>query len=189
MRGALGLESAELAALCVARLAPEKGIDTLLRAVARARPAVRVVLAGGGPEKDALERSANLLGVRALFLGVVPWERLAELYVAADVFVLLSRHEPWGVVVNEAAACGLPLVLSDRVGAAYDLLHEGENGFVVPADDVDAAAEALRRLAEDAELRARAGAASQRIVSEWGYEPSVEAFIEAVSEAVSTLAA
>ena len=190
VRGSLGIEPAEVAVLCVARLAPEKGLEPLLQAVARmGREDVRVVLAGGGRERGALERLANALGVRTLFLGVLPWERLVEAYVATDVFALLSRHEPWGVVVNEAAACGLPLVLSDRVGAAYDLLHEGENGFVVPADDVDAAAEALRRLAADPELRARAGAASQRIASGWGYEPSVEAFVQAVSEAVSTLAA
>jgi glycosyltransferase involved in cell wall biosynthesis len=190
LRASLGIEPEEVAVLCVARLAPEKGLETLLQAVARmGRDDVRVVLVGGGRERDALERSANLLGVRALFLGVLPWERLVETYVAADVFALLSRHEPWGVVVNEAAACGLPLVLSDRVGAAHDLLHEGENGFVVPADDVDAAAEALRQLADDSELRERAGAASQRIVSGWGYEPSVEAFVQAVREAVSTLAA
>ena len=54
------------------------------------------------------------------------------MYVDADVFALLSRHEPWGVAVNEAAASGLPLLLSDRVGAAADLLRDGENGFLVP---------------------------------------------------------
>ena len=65
----------------------------------------------------------------------VPWERIVERFVLADVFALLSRHEPWGVVVNEAAACGLPLVVSDRVGAAFDLVEDGVNGALVPADD------------------------------------------------------
>src|SRR5262249_17746437 len=98
---------------------------------------------------------------------------------------LLSLHEPWGVVVNEAAASGLPLVLSDRVGAAYDLLAEGENGFVVPAGDVAAAASALRRLAIDPDLRRHAGLRSREIVCGWGYEPSVESFVAAVREATS----
>ena len=84
----------------------------------------------------------------------IPWERIVERYVVADVFALLSRHEPWGVVVNEAAACGLPLVLSDRVGAAFDLLEDGRNGFLVPADDVSAAAGAMRALAADPERAA-----------------------------------
>ena len=68
------------------------------------------------------------------------------------------------MVVNEAAASGLPLVLSDRVGAAYDLLRDGENGFLVPAGDVDATAAALKRLAADAELRRGAGARSRELV-------------------------
>jgi glycosyltransferase involved in cell wall biosynthesis len=87
--------------------------------------------------------------------------------------------------VNEAAASGLPLVLSDRVGAAYDLLREGENGYVVPAGDAVAAAAAFRRLAGDADLRRTAGARSRELVGGWGYEPSVESFVTAVREAAA----
>ena len=80
-----------------------------------------------------MERVAREHSVRLLLIGDVEWERVVGLYVAADVFALLSERETWGVVVNEAAACGLPLVLSDRVGAAHDLLRDGENGRLVPA--------------------------------------------------------
>ena len=132
--------------LSVARLVPEKGLDTLIRAVAAADDRRLVlVLAGDGPEREELERLATELGVRAVFAGDTAWEKIVEVYVAADVFALLSEREPWAVVVNEAAACGLPLVLSDRVGAAHDLLRDGENGALVPAGDVEAAAEALAR--------------------------------------------
>jgi glycosyltransferase involved in cell wall biosynthesis len=144
--------------LSVGRDVPEKAFDTLAAACAAA--GARLELVTGGLTED----------------------ELAQRYVEADVFALLSRHEPWGVVVNEAAASGLPLVLSDRVGAAHDLLRDGENGYVVPADDVDAAAEALRRLA-DPELRARFGERSRELVRAWGYEPSVEAFVAAVRDA------
>jgi glycosyltransferase involved in cell wall biosynthesis len=120
-----------------------------------------------------------------MVVGGLSEEQLAQRYVDADVFALLSRQETWGVVVNEAAASGLPLVLSDRVGAAYDLLRDGENGFLVPADDVEAAAEALRRLAADPELRRRMGARSRELVAAWGYDPSVESFVEAVREAAA----
>jgi glycosyltransferase involved in cell wall biosynthesis len=117
--------------------------------------------------------------------GDVDWERIVELYVAADVFALLSEREPWAVVVNEAAACGLPLVLSERVGAAHDLLRDGENGALVAAGDVAEAAQALRRLAADAELRRTQGARSRELARDWGYGPSVDGFLEAVREAVS----
>jgi glycosyltransferase involved in cell wall biosynthesis len=140
------------------------------------------------PEKgfDVLEAACAQAGVRLdMVVGGLSEEQLAQRYVDADVFALLSRQETWGVVVNEAAASGLPLVLSDRVGAAYDLLRDGENGFLVPADDVEAAAEALRRLAADPELRRRMGARSRELVAAWGYDPSVESFVEAVREAAA----
>ena len=123
--------------------------------------------------------------MRLALVGDVDWERIVELYVAADVFALLSAREPWAVVVNEAAACGLPLVLSDRVGAAHDLLRDGENGALVPAGDVDAAATALRELAADPKRRAEQGARSRELARDWGYGPSVEGFLDAVREAVA----
>ncbi len=140
------------------------------------------------PEKafDVLAAAATQAGVQLeTITGGRSEDELAQRYADADVFALLSRHEPWGVVVNEAAASGLPLVLTDRVGAAHDLLRDGENGFLVPADDVGAAAEALRKLAASLELRQRMGARSRELVKAWGYEPSVESFVAAVREATS----
>jgi glycosyltransferase involved in cell wall biosynthesis len=147
--------------LSVGRAVPEKGFDVLDEACEQAGAQLQAIAGGLGEEE------------------------LAQRYVDADVFALLSRQETWGVVVNEAAASGLPLVLSDRVGAAHDLLRDGDNGFLVPADDVDASAEALRKLAADPELRRRMGARSQELVASWGYEPTVQSFVEAVREAAS----
>jgi glycosyltransferase involved in cell wall biosynthesis len=147
--------------LSVGRAVPEKGFDILTPAAAQA--AVRLETVTGG----------------------VSEEELARRYVEADVFALLSRHEPWGVVVNEAAASGLPLVLSNRVGAAYDLLRDGENGFLVPAEDIGAAAGAIRKLAEDADLRRRMGERSRELVRAWNYDASVESFVAAVREATA----
>jgi glycosyltransferase involved in cell wall biosynthesis len=149
------------AVLSVGRDVPEKGFDVLADACTRA--GVRLDTVTGGLVE----------------------EELAQRYVDADVFALLSRHETWGVVVNEAAASGLPLVLSDRVGAAHDLLRDGENGFVVPADDVGAAAEALSKLAADPDLRRRMGERSRDLVRAWTYDASVDAFVDAVREATA----
>jgi len=186
LRKGLGVSSDDFVVLCVARLAPEKGVSVLLRAVSELEDASAVlVVAGSGPERSPLEQLAVDLGVRVLFAGDVDQERVRELYVAADVFALLSTWEPWGVVVNEAAASGLPLVLSEQVGAAPDLLRDGENGTLVPAGVVTPAAEALRRLAADPALRAAAGLRSRELVAPWGYEPSVESFVQAVREAAA----
>ena len=176
----------DVVVLCVARLVPDKGVDVLLRAVAEAGDErLRLVVAGDGPEAAELRRLARELGVRLTIRGDLTEEELAREYVDADVFALLSWHEPWGVVVNEAAASGLALLLSDRVGAARDLLRDGENGFLVPAGDVRAAAAALGRLADDAELRRKLGARSRELVRGWAYEPSVDDFVAAVREAAS----
>jgi glycosyltransferase involved in cell wall biosynthesis len=172
--------------LSVARLVPEKGIDVLIRAIAETGdPRLRLVVAGDGPQREALVELAGELGVRLTFAGHVAEAELARMYVDADVFALLSRHEPWGVAVNEAAAFGLPLLLSDRVGAASDLLVDGRNGFVVPAENVPEAAAALGRLASGAALRRELGARSRALVSDWSYESSVDNFVAAVREATS----
>ena len=186
LRSELGARPDDVVVLSVARLVPEKGLDVLIHAVAEARdPRLLLVLAGSGPERERLEDLATVRRARLRLTGDLEWGRIVEAYVAADVFALLSEREPWAVVVNEAAACALPLVLTDRVGAAHDLLRDGENGFLVAAGDVDAAAAALRRLADDPALRAAYGARSRELAQGWGYGPSVAAFLAAVREAVS----
>ncbi len=187
LRDALGAGEDDVLVLTVARLAAEKGLDVLVHAVAEAgEPRLLLVLVGDGPERERLQDLARVRGVRAVFAGDLEWERIVEAYVAADVFALLSEREPWAVVVNEAAACGLPLLLSDRVGAAHDLLVDGENGALVSAGDVGAAAAALRVLAADADLRrpVRRPLARAR-AQDWGYGPSVEGFLAAVREAAA----
>jgi glycosyltransferase involved in cell wall biosynthesis len=147
---------AECTFLYVGRLDPEKGIDVLLRAFAQV-PA-KLVVAGSGTEGERLRALAS---AEVAFVGPKTREELVRLYAEADVLVLPSRSEPWGMVLNEAAAAGLPLVATDEVGAAYDLIEHGVNGFRVPADDVGALAGVLRRLAEDEPFRLAAGARSR----------------------------
>jgi len=186
LRDALGCGGDDVLVLSVGRLASEKRYDVLVRAVARAAdPRLLLVLAGEGPERAGLERLAREEGARLVLAGDWPWEKIVEAYVAADAFALLSERETWAVVVNEAAACGLPLVLSDRVGAAHDLLRDGENGFLVTAGDLEAAAEALRALATDPERRRAMGGRSRELARDWGYGPSVAGFRDAVREALA----
>jgi glycosyltransferase involved in cell wall biosynthesis len=186
LRAAIGAADGDVVVLSVARLVPEKGLDVLVRAAGQAEDErLLVVLVGSGPERARLDRLAVQLGVRMSQLGEVPYDRLPEVYAAADVFALLSTWEPWGVVVNEAAACALPLVLSDQVGAAPDLLRDAENGFLVRSGDVAAASAALRWFAGDPAGRLTAGARSREVVRGWGYGPSVENFVTAVREAAA----
>jgi glycosyltransferase involved in cell wall biosynthesis len=187
VRASLGIPQDAVVALFVARLIGAKDPATLLRAQAllEARAdAPWSVLVGGGPEERALRDLVAKSDLkRVVFAGSRQPSELPSLYAAADLFVLPSRHEPWGVVVNEAMAAGLPVVLSDRVGAAEDLLLDGANGRVFPAGDAAALAAAIGEIAADAPLRTRMGAESQRIVAGWGYGPSVRGFVDAVTTA------
>jgi glycosyltransferase involved in cell wall biosynthesis len=180
LRAALGLAELEVAVVSVARLVPDKAVDGVLSAAAEA--GVRPLIVGDGPERRRLEA----LSPDGIFTGELSADRVAEAYAAADVFCLLSAHEPWGVAVNEAAASTLPLVLSDRVGAAADLLRDGENGMLVPFGNRAAAVRALRTLAGDPVLRHHFGKRSRELVAGWGYEPSVESFVEACREAITS---
>jgi glycosyltransferase involved in cell wall biosynthesis len=178
LRARFGLEQGDVAVLYAGRLIPLKAVDVLAEAVRTAGPPFRLVVVGDGPERGRIERAMP----NAVFTGFLPAEALAEAYAAADVFALLSRKETWGVVVTEAAAAGLPLVVSERVGAGADLVVRGRNGAVVPADDPEATAAALRELA-DPEVRGRYGRESAALAEGWGYEPSEDAFVAAVNAA------
>jgi glycosyltransferase involved in cell wall biosynthesis len=159
--------------LYAGRLDPEKGLDVLVRSIADVPG--ELVLVGSGTEEERLRRLAD---GRVTFRGAVGRDELPPLYAAADVFVLPSRSEPWGMVLNEAAAAGLPLVATEGAGAAHDLIEHGVNGFRVPVDDEDALADALRRLAVDEEFRLAAGARSRELVRRF----TPEAWADAVAD-------
>jgi glycosyltransferase involved in cell wall biosynthesis len=117
---------------------------------------------------------------RVVITGFVNQGEISRYYAAADVLVLPSSHEPWGLVLNEGMCFGLPVVASDAVGAAPDLVHSGENGFVYPAGDVSALADALRRLLADSAGRGRMGARSREIVAAFSYDTDVDGILRAL---------
>jgi glycosyltransferase involved in cell wall biosynthesis len=181
IRAELGIPAEAIVVVTAGRLIAFKAVDELLAAVARTDAHLLVV--GTGPLEEQLRAQATTARVPATFAGWRTGDALLETYAAGDVFALLSRRETWGAVVVEAAAAGLPLVLSDRVGAAEDLLVPGENGYLVPSGDVAAQADALARLVGDAALRERFGRRSREIARPFGYAPTADAFVEAVRRA------
>jgi glycosyltransferase involved in cell wall biosynthesis len=171
--------------LCVGRLVPDKNQALLVRAFARAgvADAAELELCGTGPLEGEVRREAERLGAPVRFRGFVPAERLPELYAGADVLALVSTHEPFGVAVREAAASGLPIVCSRTAGAAGDVAVAGENALLVdPRDEADVAS-ALRRVVDDAGLRARLAAGSRAVTERHPLAADAEAFERAVLRA------
>lgn len=175
-------EDAPLRVLCVARLVPKKGIDLLVRALARCDLDWRLDVAGDGPERAALDALVRELGVgaRVRMHGAVPYTRVSELMREATVFALPCRVDPNGdrdgipVVLMEAMVAGRSVVAGD-LPSLRDLVRPEETGLLVPPGDVDALREALLRLARDPSLRARlAGAGRQHVVREFSLAGNVE---------------
>jgi glycosyltransferase involved in cell wall biosynthesis len=170
--------------LYVGRLAGVKGLGYLVDAFAvvrRARQDTALVLVGSGPLRPELETSCRKHGLQnVVFVGFKQPTELPPYYGLADVFVLPSLSETWGTVVNEALAAGLPVVVSRTVGAAGDLVRQGENGYIVPEADSQALAHALLAVVGDEGTRKRMAQRSQEIVSSWTHEASASAFVEAV---------
>jgi glycosyltransferase involved in cell wall biosynthesis len=177
-RARLGLAPGEQAVLAVAKLNPREAPWDLLDALPRLPAAVRLLIAGDGPSRAEVERRAAALGPgRAHLLGYVPYAELPALYAAADLFVHPAREERWGVSVAEALACGLPVVASTRVGAAYDLLRQGANGWLYPAGDAARlACCAGQALALDPRVVA---AANLEVLAHWDYAASWRHLLDA----------
>jgi glycosyltransferase involved in cell wall biosynthesis len=174
-------------ALFVGKLIPRKRPQDLIQALAAGARDVVAVLVGAGPMEAALRRQAAALGVadRVRFAGLVPYDRLPDAYAAADVVAVTSSHEPWGLVVGEAMACGRPVVASDRVGAAGDLIEPGITGFTYPCGDAAGLAHLLQRVQVDAAAREQLGAAARRRMSHWGPGANATALALAVERAVA----
>ncbi len=177
VRARLGVPADAPVLLSLAKLGPREAPWDLLRAFARLeRDDVWLVLAGDGPERATLERAA---GARVRFPGYVPYPELPALYAAADLFVHPAREERWGVSVQEALACGLPVVASSRVGAAFDLVAEGGNGFLYAAgDDAGLAGRIGDALALPAQ---RVREASTAVLARWDYAAAWRGLLDAAA--------
>src|ERR1019366_9700697 len=126
-------------------------------------------------------RAAELeIADRVRFLGFMNQAQLPSVYCASDLLVLPSLYEPFGLVVNEAMICGLPVAVSDRVGARFDLVRSGENGYVFPAGGVNELAEILRQILPDTEKRARMGAAARQRMLTWSPREYVDGLVRGV---------
>ena len=182
MRARYGIRPGDLAVVYSAKLVARKDPMTLLRAYAQMRTDDKaLVFLGHGELREPLERFVREHGVpRVVFAGFVNQTELPKHYALGDVFVLPSTYEPRGAVINEAMACGLPVIVTDRCGSIGDIVQEGENAFVYPAGDVDRLAFYLERLANDEPLRARMAQRSRELIADWDFARGVEGVKEAL---------
>jgi glycosyltransferase involved in cell wall biosynthesis len=161
-RAAMGLRDGEVCIGFVGRLAPQKGLDRLLRAfadVAATQGEARLAIAGSGPQEQPLRQLVRGHGLegRVLFLGQTDGPAVMAGF---DVFALASRYEAFPYVLLEAAQRGLPIVTT-LVGGAREIVQEGVNGYVLAQEDGAGLAQRLRELCRDPARRAAMGRAGQ----------------------------
>jgi glycosyltransferase involved in cell wall biosynthesis len=188
LRAEFGLPTEGPVILSVGRLVEKKQPLLLLRAFGRVRRERRcsLLVVGTGPLKQEMRLAVAAESIPdVVFAGFLDQTQVARAYAIGDLFALISSHdETWGLVVNEAMNFGLPVVVSDRVGSAVDLVRSGQNGFVVPHDDLDALTAALHRLVASEDLRTRFGAASRAKIAPLTYDVAANSLVSAVRAAV-----
>lgn len=143
--------------LTIGRLVPVKNIGLQIRTftrIAKEYPQARLRIVGDGPETLSLKLYAQRHALNASVIFEGEQKGTEQFYKEADAFLLTSDYEGWGLVITEAAAYGLPIIMTD-VGLAGEFIRNNENGLVIPVRDEDALVAAMRRVITDTELRAR----------------------------------
>jgi glycosyltransferase involved in cell wall biosynthesis len=189
LRSELGIGDIDVVFLFVGKLSarkrPSDFIEAALQLIETPRDErVFAVLCGDGEERDALARVAGATE-RIRFAGFVNLDRLPDFYAAADILVHAAEADPHPLACSEAACIGLPMIVSDHIGAVgpTDIARPDQNAIVYPCGDIGALAGAMRRLASNPELRASMSAASVRIYDECGMAASL-AGLQAALDAV-----
>lgn len=172
------------------QLVDRKGVDTLLcafRQIADSAPDSVLLILGDGALRETLQASVPAgLASRVQFRGHIPQAELPDYFRAADVFVFPSRHDGWGVVINEACGAALPIIASRQTGAARDLVVDGVNGFQVECDDADELAVRMTQLARDPDLRREYGTKSRELVEPFTVTSGAQKFLSEMQELAAT---
>jgi glycosyltransferase involved in cell wall biosynthesis len=187
LRAELGLSPNRPVILFASKLQPRKHADHLLEAYSRfisgkatqQRP--YLVIVGDGEQRANLQAQAQQPGFEDVrFAGFRNQSELPRFFQLADVFVLPSRHEPWGLIVNEAMASGCAVIVSTDVGCHTDLITDGVEGCVFPVGDILALTEALQQVFSTPETPAKMGEAAQRRMNAWTYQEDVQGLLGAL---------
>ena len=167
--------------LYASKLIPRKRPQDLLYAFSQIEEKAALVFIGDGIMREELENYAHKNTIKNVyFLGFKNQSELPRYYALADIFVLPSAYEPWGLAVNEAMCAGLPIITTDKVAAAYDLVKDSENGFILKPGDIQGLKNRLLDLIQSEAKRKKMGIESLKIISNWSYDGCVKGIAAAL---------
>ena len=169
--------------LYAGRLVREKGVFILLEAFAHILtelPDAGLLIAGHGPEQEKMKDFCRRAKLRHVyFLGARQYHEMPSVYALADVLALPTFSDPWGMVVNEAFACGVPAVVSSVAGSCDDLIIDGKTGFAVRAGDPIELADRILQILRDPTLRARLSANCRFLIQKYSPQACAQGLLEA----------
>lgn len=179
-----GLEEGVPVILFASKMTERKRAMDLLKAyetLGKRGVEAQLALVGDGVERAKLEAYVEEHAIEGVhFPGFINQSQLPKWYSIADVFVLPSENEPWGLVINEVMNAGIPVVSTWDAGVTYDLVIPGETGYGYEAGDVEALGGILERIVGDEEHRRRLGEGARERIDNWGIEETVEGYVRAV---------
>ncbi len=183
--GSLSNKSTGKKILYIGGLVERKGVQYLIKAfanLAKENENLRLWIVGDGPQKNFLKNLAKELGIegKVTFFGWINHSRIAPYFLAADVFVLPSWDEPWGLVINEAMSLSKPVVTTYGVGSCLDLVENGVNGFIVPPKDSETLYMAIKKVISSESLLRNMGENSLEIIKNFTYERMASGFHKAI---------
>jgi len=189
-RQLLGIPPSAKVILFVGRLVGTKGIMYLLKAfksLSRDINHAYLLIIGKGPMESEIMKFSSETGIidRVILGGYIENHILPKYYSLSDVLVLPSLYESFGLVLCEAMASGLPVVASDRVGAAQDLIKDGFNGRIVPAEDVESLAEALYSILRNPRVMEKMGRNSLCIIKNWTIDQAFSGLLSAIKYVIN----
>ena len=172
--------------LCVGSLIERKGVNLLLNALAKVNSDFEVYFAGDGEEKESLKKLAENLGIdtKIHFLGQLNRESLLKHYADSDLFVLPTREDCFALVILEAICSELPIVCSKYADGAYDLIQDGENGFIVDPYNIDEFANRIEYVLNDKNLRNAMKNKSKEIVEKFRFKNIAKGYIAAIEDSM-----
>lgn len=188
LQAELGLDPSRPVILFASKLQPRKNCDHLIAAYARlapapsAEPRPHLVIVGDGDQRPALERQAAATGLSTIrFCGFRNQSQLPRFFDLATVFVLPSRHEPWGLIVNEVMNAARPAIVSSDAGCAPDLIADGVNGCIFPPGNIDALTAALRRVLDPPGTAEAMGQRAYERIQSWSFEEDIRGLRQALA--------
>ena len=180
-RKILGMKEKKII-LSVGRFVYTKGFDVLLKAIKDLNQDIGVYIVGGYATDDYIQIKKELQLDNVYFINHKDKIELKKYFKAADIFVLPTRYDPWGLVINEAMAVGLPIITTNKCVAGLELVLEGENGYIVPVDDSKELSKKILKLIDNENLLEKLSRNNLKKINEYTIESMVQKHIETFKE-------